>query len=107
MVCTTILPLYCKLLNKFNCRCCCIIWNFNRCSLIETISNNNVTKRIDELENYKLMNEYLLSIAFYRYRDYTKTYTAIINYIYREIAPGLRVGKIVTVSRPESNLDYS
>ena len=97
----------CKLLNKFNCRCCCIIWNFNRCSLMETISNNNVTKRIDELENYKLMNEYLLSIAFYRYRDYTKAYTAIINYIYREIAPGLRVGKIVTVSRPESNLDYS
>ena len=40
----------CKLLNKFNCRCC-IIWNFNRCDLIETILNNNVTKRIDELEN--------------------------------------------------------
>ena len=53
------------------------------------------------------MNEYLLSIAFYRYRDYTEAYTAIINYIYREIAQGLRVGKIVTVSRPESNLDYS
>ena len=90
---------YRKLLSKFICLYCCIILNFNRCGLTETISNDNVTKRIDELENQKLKNVCLLSKLFYRYRDYTKTYTAVINYIYREITQGVCVGGVVTVSR--------